>query len=215
MELSFPTVEKAAGGADFRKRVRSLCSDKSKRSTNYSSGDSSTSCWIRTVTRSTGLTCPFAGRCEVNKIQRRHCPACRLQKCLDAGMKKDSELAPPNTSIHGPGLSALPLVPQRVRHTRRVETSPTMLLFRPKPQRLLVRLTVRDPTILSLLLLPPGSAHHGHTQATQCLSQTHPSGPVCWHLPSPPPGICLPQMFTWLDLSLPRFTYSACHSVGT
>nr|XP_060500481.1 nuclear receptor subfamily 1 group I member 3-like [Panthera onca] len=132
----------------------------------------------RTVTRSTGLTCPFAGRCEVNKIQRRHCPACRLQKCLDAGMKKDSELAPPNTSIHGPGLSALPLVPQRVRHTRRVGTSPTMLLFRPKPQRLLVRLTVRDPTILSLLLFPPGTAHHGHTPATQCGCQTHPSGPV-------------------------------------
>uniref|UniRef100_A0A667HYM6 Nuclear receptor subfamily 1 group I member 3 n=1 Tax=Lynx canadensis TaxID=61383 RepID=A0A667HYM6_LYNCA len=52
----------------------------------------------RTVTRSTGLTCPFAGRCEVNKIQRRHCPACRLQKCLDAGMKKDtsrSSVRPP------------------------------------------------------------------------------------------------------------------------
>ena len=46
MELSFPTVEKAAGGADFRKRVRSLCSDKSKRSTSYSSGDSPTSCWM-------------------------------------------------------------------------------------------------------------------------------------------------------------------------
>ena len=38
--------------------------------------------------------CPFAGSCEVNKAQRRHCPACRWQKCLDAGMKKDSELAP-------------------------------------------------------------------------------------------------------------------------
>ncbi|XP_044904368.1 nuclear receptor subfamily 1 group I member 3 isoform X2 [Felis catus] len=47
----------------------------------------------RTVTRSTGLTCPFAGRCEVNKTQRRHCPACRLQKCLDAGMKKDMILS--------------------------------------------------------------------------------------------------------------------------
>ncbi|XP_057584720.1 nuclear receptor subfamily 1 group I member 3 isoform X1 [Hippopotamus amphibius kiboko] len=43
----------------------------------------------RTVSKSTGLTCPFAGSCKVNKTQRRHCPACRLQKCLDAGMKKD------------------------------------------------------------------------------------------------------------------------------
>ncbi|XP_027383566.1 nuclear receptor subfamily 1 group I member 3 isoform X3 [Bos indicus x Bos taurus] len=44
----------------------------------------------RTVNKSTSLTCPFAGSCEVNKAQRRHCPACRLQKCLDAGMKKDN-----------------------------------------------------------------------------------------------------------------------------
>nr|AHB08895.1 constitutive androstane receptor protein variant 5 [Sus scrofa] len=43
----------------------------------------------RTVNKSTSLICPFAGSCKVNKAQRRHCPACRLQKCLDAGMKKD------------------------------------------------------------------------------------------------------------------------------
>ncbi|XP_029791614.1 nuclear receptor subfamily 1 group I member 3 isoform X5 [Suricata suricatta] len=47
----------------------------------------------RTVTKSTVLMCPFAGSCEVNKAQRRHCPACRLQKCLDAGMKKDMILS--------------------------------------------------------------------------------------------------------------------------
>ncbi|XP_045839029.1 nuclear receptor subfamily 1 group I member 3 isoform X7 [Meles meles] len=47
----------------------------------------------RTVNKSIGLTCPFAGRCKVNKAQRRHCPACRLQKCLDAGMKKEMILS--------------------------------------------------------------------------------------------------------------------------
>nr|AHB08894.1 constitutive androstane receptor protein variant 4 [Sus scrofa] len=47
----------------------------------------------RTVNKSTSLICPFAGSCKVNKAQRRHCPACRLQKCLDAGMKKDMILS--------------------------------------------------------------------------------------------------------------------------
>ncbi|XP_045403129.1 nuclear receptor subfamily 1 group I member 3 isoform X1 [Lemur catta] len=47
----------------------------------------------RTVSKSTRLTCPFAGSCEVSKAQRRHCPACRLQKCLDAGMRKDMILS--------------------------------------------------------------------------------------------------------------------------
>ncbi|XP_062960275.1 nuclear receptor subfamily 1 group I member 3 isoform X5 [Cynocephalus volans] len=47
----------------------------------------------RTVGKSTSLTCPFAGSCEVSKAQRRHCPACRLQKCLDAGMRKDMILS--------------------------------------------------------------------------------------------------------------------------
>ncbi|XP_053464159.1 nuclear receptor subfamily 1 group I member 3 isoform X5 [Nycticebus coucang] len=47
----------------------------------------------RTVSKSTGPTCLFAGSCEVSKAQRRHCPACRLQKCLDAGMRKDMILS--------------------------------------------------------------------------------------------------------------------------
>ncbi|XP_019488662.1 PREDICTED: nuclear receptor subfamily 1 group I member 3 isoform X4 [Hipposideros armiger] len=47
----------------------------------------------RTVHKSTGLSCPFAGSCKVNKAQRRHCPACRLRKCLDVGMKKEMILS--------------------------------------------------------------------------------------------------------------------------
>nr|XP_005002344.2 nuclear receptor subfamily 1 group I member 3 isoform X3 [Cavia porcellus] len=47
----------------------------------------------RAVSKSTGRTCPFAGSCEISKAQRRHCPACRLQKCLDAGMRKDMILS--------------------------------------------------------------------------------------------------------------------------
>ncbi|ELV13290.1 Nuclear receptor subfamily 1 group I member 3 [Tupaia chinensis] len=47
----------------------------------------------RTVNKSSGLVCSFTGSCKVNKAQRRHCPACRLQKCLDAGMRKDMILS--------------------------------------------------------------------------------------------------------------------------
>ncbi|XP_073903755.1 nuclear receptor subfamily 1 group I member 3 isoform X2 [Castor canadensis] len=47
----------------------------------------------RTVNKSTGPTCSFAGSCEVSKTQRRHCPACRLRKCINAGMRKDMILS--------------------------------------------------------------------------------------------------------------------------
>ncbi|XP_019061426.1 nuclear receptor subfamily 1 group I member 3 isoform X2 [Fukomys damarensis] len=47
----------------------------------------------RTASKSTQRTCPFAGSCEVSKAQRRRCPACRLQKCLDVGMRKDMILS--------------------------------------------------------------------------------------------------------------------------
>uniref|UniRef100_A0A5F9D9L5 Nuclear receptor subfamily 1 group I member 3 n=1 Tax=Oryctolagus cuniculus TaxID=9986 RepID=A0A5F9D9L5_RABIT len=50
----------------------------------------------RTVNKYPGLTCPFAGSCEVSRAQRRHCPACRLQKCLAAGMRKDTS----SLSVH-------------------------------------------------------------------------------------------------------------------
>uniref|UniRef100_A0A6I8NGM3 Nuclear receptor subfamily 1 group I member 3 n=2 Tax=Ornithorhynchus anatinus TaxID=9258 RepID=A0A6I8NGM3_ORNAN len=47
----------------------------------------------RTISKGTSLTCPFTRCCVVTKAQRRQCPACRLQKCLDAGMRKDMILS--------------------------------------------------------------------------------------------------------------------------
>uniref|UniRef100_M3YSH0 Nuclear receptor subfamily 1 group I member 3 n=1 Tax=Mustela putorius furo TaxID=9669 RepID=M3YSH0_MUSPF len=81
----------------------------------------------RTVNKSTGLTCPFAGRCEVSKAQRRHCPACRLQKCLDVGMKKESTVI----------LSAEALAARRAKQAqRRAQQVPAQLS---KEQEELVR----------------------------------------------------------------------------
>uniref|UniRef100_A0A671F299 Nuclear receptor subfamily 1 group I member 3 n=1 Tax=Rhinolophus ferrumequinum TaxID=59479 RepID=A0A671F299_RHIFE len=64
----------------------------------------------RTVGKNTGLSCPFAGSCKINKAQRRHCPACRLRKCLDAGMKKETPTAPvhPAAALARPGPRAAP-----------------------------------------------------------------------------------------------------------
>ncbi|XP_004443748.1 PREDICTED: nuclear receptor subfamily 1 group I member 3 isoform X2 [Ceratotherium simum simum] len=70
----------------------------------------------RTVNKKIDLTCPFAGSCKVSKAQRRHCPACRLQKCLDAGMKKDMIL------------SAEALALRRAKQAqRRAQQAPTQL----------------------------------------------------------------------------------------
>ncbi|KAI5940668.1 nuclear receptor subfamily 1 group I member 3 isoform X1 [Manis javanica] len=79
----------------------------------------------RTASKSTCLTCPFAGSCTVTKAQRRHCQACRLQKCLDAGMRKDMIL------------SAEALALRRARQARRRAQCAPMLLS--KEQKELVR----------------------------------------------------------------------------
>lgn len=42
--------------------------------------------------RNARLRCPFRkGTCEITRKTRRQCQACRLRKCLESGMKKESE----------------------------------------------------------------------------------------------------------------------------
>ncbi|NXT28917.1 NR1I3 protein, partial [Syrrhaptes paradoxus] len=43
----------------------------------------------RSIKKGVRFTCPLARRCPVTKAKRRQCQACRLQKCLDVGMRKD------------------------------------------------------------------------------------------------------------------------------
>nr|XP_033781195.1 nuclear receptor subfamily 1 group I member 3 isoform X2 [Geotrypetes seraphini]XP_033781196.1 nuclear receptor subfamily 1 group I member 3 isoform X2 [Geotrypetes seraphini] len=43
----------------------------------------------RSISKGIRFTCPFSQNCVVTKAKRRQCQACRLQKCLDAGMRKD------------------------------------------------------------------------------------------------------------------------------
>lgn len=90
---TIPTPEAMASGED-EPRNCAVCGD---RATGYHfhalTCEGCKGFFRRTVNKSTSLICPFAGSCKVNKAQRRHCPACRLQKCLDAGMKKDMILS--------------------------------------------------------------------------------------------------------------------------
>ncbi|NXB21597.1 NR1I3 protein, partial [Rhagologus leucostigma] len=43
----------------------------------------------RSIIKGVRFTCPLARRCPVTKAKRRQCQACRLQKCLDVGMRRD------------------------------------------------------------------------------------------------------------------------------
>ncbi|XP_071273450.1 nuclear receptor subfamily 1 group I member 3 [Agelaius tricolor] len=43
----------------------------------------------RSILKGVRFTCPLARRCPVTKAKRRQCQACRLQKCLDVGMRRD------------------------------------------------------------------------------------------------------------------------------
>lgn len=46
----------------------------------------------RAMKRNVRLRCPFRkGTCEITRKTRRQCQACRLRKCLESGMKKESE----------------------------------------------------------------------------------------------------------------------------
>ncbi|RMB93955.1 hypothetical protein DUI87_29691 [Hirundo rustica rustica] len=45
----------------------------------------------RSVIKGVRFTCPLARRCPVTKAKRRQCQACRLQKCLDVGMRRDNQ----------------------------------------------------------------------------------------------------------------------------
>ncbi|CAC5359026.1 unnamed protein product [Mytilus coruscus] len=44
----------------------------------------------RTVQKFLSYTCKGSGNCNVSKFTRNNCQACRFQKCLEAGMKKEA-----------------------------------------------------------------------------------------------------------------------------
>uniref|UniRef100_A0AC34RE57 Uncharacterized protein n=1 Tax=Panagrolaimus sp. JU765 TaxID=591449 RepID=A0AC34RE57_9BILA len=75
----------------------------------------------RNACREHEIACAFTNSCEINKISRKYCQCCRLQKCLSAGMKKEWLLGEK---------------PNRTKTTQKVKrncsTSPTMELLEQK-----------------------------------------------------------------------------------
>ncbi|XP_012624031.1 nuclear receptor subfamily 1 group I member 3 isoform X2 [Microcebus murinus] len=129
----------------------------------------------RTVSKSTGPTCPFAGSCEVSKAQRRHCPACRLQKCLDAGMRKDMIL------------SAEALALRRVKQAQRRAQQARMQLS--KEQEELIR-----------TLLGAHTRHVG-TMFEQFVHFRPPAYLFIRHQPSPALAPVLPLLMHFADIN--------------
>ncbi|CAH6789464.1 Nr1i3 [Phodopus roborovskii] len=88
------TLETMASGEEYEPRNCVVCGD---RATGYHfhalTCEGCKGFFRRTVSKTISPICPFSGSCEVSKAQRRHCPACRLQKCLNAGMRKDMILS--------------------------------------------------------------------------------------------------------------------------
>nr|XP_020653074.1 nuclear receptor subfamily 1 group I member 3-like [Pogona vitticeps] len=77
-------------GAEDEEKICAVCGD---RATGYHfhamTCEGCKGFFRRTVLKGTQFTCPFARSCTITKAKRRQCQACRYQKCLAVGMKKD------------------------------------------------------------------------------------------------------------------------------
>uniref|UniRef100_A0A8B9T239 Nuclear receptor subfamily 1 group I member 3 n=1 Tax=Anas platyrhynchos TaxID=8839 RepID=A0A8B9T239_ANAPL len=85
-----PTVTEREDGEPEEEKVCAVCGD---RATGYHfhvmTCEGCKGFFRRSINKGVHFTCPFARSCPVTKAKRRQCQACRLQKCLDVGMRKD------------------------------------------------------------------------------------------------------------------------------
>ena len=77
---------------DYTKQKCLVCGDKAS-GLHYTviSCESCKSFFGRKIKSKAKFTCEANGNCVMDLYTRRHCPACRLKKCLDVGMKPESE----------------------------------------------------------------------------------------------------------------------------
>ncbi|XP_068518876.1 nuclear receptor subfamily 1 group I member 3 isoform X1 [Anas acuta] len=85
-----PHVTEREDGEPEEEKVCAVCGD---RATGYHfhvmTCEGCKGFFRRSINKGVHFTCPFARSCPVTKAKRRQCQACRLQKCLDVGMRKD------------------------------------------------------------------------------------------------------------------------------
>ncbi|KAI6072993.1 Nuclear receptor subfamily 1 group I member 3 [Aix galericulata] len=85
-----PRVAEREDGEPEEEKVCAVCGD---RATGYHfhvmTCEGCKGFFRRSINKGVHFTCPFARSCPVTKAKRRQCQACRLQKCLDVGMRKD------------------------------------------------------------------------------------------------------------------------------
>ncbi|NXK14691.1 NR1I3 protein, partial [Herpetotheres cachinnans] len=81
------------GGEDAEPREEKVCAVCGDRATGYHfhvmTCEGCKGFFRRSINKGVRFTCPFSRSCPVTKAKRRQCQACRLQKCLDVGMRKD------------------------------------------------------------------------------------------------------------------------------
>ncbi|XP_040267491.1 nuclear receptor subfamily 1 group I member 3 isoform X1 [Bufo bufo] len=92
--LSLKTPQGEDNDPDAEEKLCAVCSDKANGyHFHVLTCEGCKGFFRRSMTKGLTFTCPFTRSCPVNKAKRRRCQACRLQKCLEVGMRKDMILS--------------------------------------------------------------------------------------------------------------------------
>ncbi|NXD73903.1 NR1I2 protein, partial [Eolophus roseicapillus] len=139
----------------------------------------------RSINKGVQFTCSLTQSCPITKAKRRQCQACRLQKCLDVGMRKDMIMSEEAVRRR-----------RALRRQRRLaRTAPEGLT--PEQQELIALLVAAhqhnfDPSFPQLTHYRP--AVRVYIPSKQ--SCPEPGGPAAW--PEGPDEAVLPDVFSIL-----------------
>ncbi|XP_030320912.1 nuclear receptor subfamily 1 group I member 3 isoform X1 [Calypte anna] len=94
MSISSPSGPSVNRGEDVEPGEEKVCAVCGDRATGYHfhvmTCEGCKGFFRRSIIKGVHFTCPFTRSCLITKAKRRQCQACRLQKCLNVGMRKDT-----------------------------------------------------------------------------------------------------------------------------